>query len=226
MSSPEEVLPGLLRLSLDPFDIVNVYLLGDVLVDSGPSFTTKRLLKALEGLEIAGHALTHVHFDHRGASRTVCERLGVPLWCGKGDRTALESGDFTLIMPNPRSWFARLAQRIGGPPQPVSRTLREGDEVGGFTVIETPGHTPGHLSFWRERDRALVLGDVLFHRNPMTLRRALQEPFNQATYNPSQNRESARKVATLHPAVICFGHGRPLLGSEAFSRYVAGLRSD
>jgi hypothetical protein len=43
----------------------------------------------------------------------------------------------------------------------VSRTLREGDPVGGFEVLEVPGHSPGALAFWRERDRVLVCGDVL-----------------------------------------------------------------
>ncbi len=46
--------------------------------------------------------------------------------------------------------------------------------------IVAPGHTPGHLAFWRESDRALVLGDVLFNMNLMTLRPGLRRPFRAA----------------------------------------------
>jgi glyoxylase-like metal-dependent hydrolase (beta-lactamase superfamily II) len=64
---------------------------------------------------------------------------------------------------------------------------------------------------------------VLFHRNPVTMRLALQEPFRLATVDPGQNRESARKLADLRPAVICFGHGPPLRDGELFARFVSGL---
>ena len=55
-----------------------------------------------------------------------------------------------------------------GPPHPVARALHEGDEVAGFTVLETPGHSRGHVAFWRESDRVLILGDVLNNMNLMT----------------------------------------------------------
>ncbi|MFC1531424.1 MBL fold metallo-hydrolase, partial [Gemmatimonadota bacterium] len=87
-------------------------------------------------------------------------------------------------MPQPDGWMARLSRRFAGPGHPVERVLPEGDRVGDFTVIETPGHTPGHLAFWRERDRVLILGDVLFHRNPVTRRLRLREPFGFATREP------------------------------------------
>jgi glyoxylase-like metal-dependent hydrolase (beta-lactamase superfamily II) len=222
----QEVVPGLWRLPLERLDRINVYVLGDVLVDSGMRWAAGKLLRALEGHTIIGHAVTHAHFDHQGGSHAICERLGIPLWCGDGDRAALESGDLTRVLPSGRPLLAFLSRAVGGPAHPVERALREGDEVGGFTVIETPGHTPGHLAFWRESDGALVLGDVLFHRNPVTLRLALQEPFRFATFDPSQNRQSARKLADLKPSVICFGHGPPLLDGQLFAEFVSSLRRD
>lgn len=101
--------------------------------------------------------------------------------------------------------------------------MGEGDAVGSFTVVEAPGHTPGHLALWREGDGALVLGDVLFHRNPVTLRAGLAEPFRSATADAARNRDSARKLAELGPSVICFGHGPPLRDGQLFGDYVAGL---
>ena len=108
----------------------------------------------------------------------------------------------------------------------MARSLREGDEVGGFVVIETPGHTPGHLALWRASDGVLVLGDVLFHRNPMTMRSGLREPFGFATVDLGMNRASARKLAALEPAVVCFGHGEPLRDTKRFAEFVSTLRDD
>ena len=202
MPEIEEVAPGLLRLPLQRLDALNAYVLGDVLVDSGTRWAAGKLLRALEGQTIVAHAVTHAHFDPQGATHAVCQHLGIPLLCGDGERAALESGDLSRVLPPSRPLLAQLSRALGGPAHPVERTLREGDEVGGFTVIETPGHTPGHVAFWRESDGALVLGDVLFHRNPVTMRLALQEPFRMATFDPSRNRESARKLAALKLSLI------------------------
>jgi len=226
MPKIEEVAPRLWRLPLQRLDAINAYVLGNVLVDSGTRWAAGKLLRALEGHTIVAHAVTHAHFDHQGATHAVCQNLGIPLWCGDGERGALESGDLSRVLPPSRPLLTGLGRVLGGPAHPVERTLREGDEVGGFTVIEAPGHTPGHLAFWREGDGALVLGDVLFHRNPVTMRLQLQEPFRPATVDPSRNRDSARKLADLRPSVICFGHGPPLRDGESFSRFVSSLRRD
>jgi glyoxylase-like metal-dependent hydrolase (beta-lactamase superfamily II) len=221
--SIHHVAPDLLRISLAPGHLLNVYLAGDVLVDAGVSLNSGRLLEALEGHSVTAHALTHGHVDHQGASHVVCRKLGIPLLCGEGDRKAVETGDLTRLMPRPESFMARLSNRLGGPAHPVSGTLREGDEIGGFEVLETPGHTPGHLAFWRERDRVLILGDVLFHRHPVTLRTGLSEPVAFATWDRALNLASARRLAGLEPDLVCFGHGAPLRDGAEFRRYVKGL---
>jgi len=172
----EEVVPGLIRISLWRLDSLNVYILGDVLLDSGPRFSLKSLLAAVKSFTIRVHALTHAHFDHQGCSHTLCTLLDIPLWCGEGDRAAVESGDLSLVFPPSSVRMARLGQWLAGPGHPVSRSLHEEDKVGGFTVIEVPGHPSGHLAYWREMARALVIGDVLFHRNPVTFKRGLSEP--------------------------------------------------
>ncbi len=217
------VAPDLWRFALQRPDVLNVYLAGDVLIDAGAPFTVRKLIASLQDHPPSAHALTHAHFDHQGGSHAVCEAFGAPLWCGAGDRNAAETGDWTQLLPNPDGWVARTSHRVAGPGHPVTRVLAEGDQLGDFTVVETPGHTPGHLAFWRERDRILILGDVLFHRNPVTRRPGLREPFGFATRNPSANRESARKLAALEPLVVCFGHGEPLTDVARFQEFVAGL---
>lgn len=215
-----EVAPGLLRLSLLPGDLVNVYLLGDVLLDAGGGFQSRSILRALRGHPVTSHALTHAHFDHQGGSHAICEALGVPLWCSEAERAAVETGDTRLLYRNPHGALPRLARRLAGPGHPVARALRQGDRVGGFTVMESPGHTPGHLAFWRASDRVLVLGDVVFHRNPITLRRGLAFPYPFLVYDHALNAVSARRLAELGPELVCFGHGEPLRDGGRFEQFV------
>lgn len=216
-----DVAPGVLRISLLPFDAVNVYILDDVLVDAGGRGAASRLLGMVSGLPIRAHALTHAHPDHQGSSHAICERLGIPLWCGAGDREAMESGDQSSLFAHRGGLASRVASRLAGPSHPVARTLVEGDSVGSFEAVETPGHTPGHLSYWRERDRLLIIGDVLFHRNPVSLRPGLQEAFAFATADRQASRRSIRRIADLRPLIVCFGHGAPstdIARLEAFVR--------
>jgi glyoxylase-like metal-dependent hydrolase (beta-lactamase superfamily II) len=132
-----------------------------------------------------------------------------------------------VIARNAPGIVRRLQERFWvGPPHPVARALSEGDEVAGFTVIETPGHTPGHVSLWRERDRVLIAGDVLANMNLMTAVPGLHEPLAFATPDPARNRASARRLAELRPALACFGHGPPLRDPDKLAKFVAGLPTD
>ena len=66
-----------------PAYAVNVYVIGDVLIDSATRMARGRILRQLEGKTITAHALTHAHPDHQGSSKAVCEALAIPLWCGE-----------------------------------------------------------------------------------------------------------------------------------------------
>ena len=220
---PIPVTETIARLPLAPPDRVNAYLVGGVLIDSGGRLGGGRLLRLLRDHRPSAHVLTHAHPDHQGCSRLVCREFGIPLLCGEGDRQAVESGDQRSLMPRSGPLMIALLNLMSGPGHTVAGTLSEGDEIGGLEVIEAPGHTPGHLAFWEERTRALIIGDVLFHTKPVTMRKGLSEPFRFATVDRAANLRSARKLAALNPDTICFGHGPPLTDGETFQRYVAGL---
>jgi glyoxylase-like metal-dependent hydrolase (beta-lactamase superfamily II) len=216
---------GLYQLRGFPPDAINVYLMGDVLVDAGSRHAERRILRQLADRDVRAHALTHAHPDHQGSSHAVCEKLGIPYWVGEGDVKAAESGD--MVTPQPDHRLPRLSQRVfAGPGHPVDRVLREGDDVAGFTVLEVPGHSAGHVAFWRESDRTLVLGDVVFNVNKAFLPGTLSEPREFFSPDPARNRDSARRVAALEPALVCFGHGPPLRDTRKFSDFVAGLPRD
>jgi hydroxyacylglutathione hydrolase len=211
-----ELADGVWQLDGFPKNGVNIYVLGDVLVDAGVRLDRGRILKQVAGRGISAHALTHAHPDHYGASRAVTEQLGIPLWCGAHDAEAVEAGKMV--------WLG--GRMIPGPPSvPVARRLREGDEVAGFTVLETPGHSPGHVSYWRESDRTLVCGDVMWGWHPFLLRGPIRPPLDVVTPDPARNRESARRIAALEPALTCFGHGPPLRDPARLAEAVARLKT-
>ena len=220
MRRVKQLAEGLYQLSGFPPNGINIYLMGDVLVDAGTKRSGRRIFRQLDGHTVTAHALTHAHPDHQGASKEVCDRLRIPLWCGERDVHAMETRDFGQT----DHWVNRLIERAwAGPPRHVDRALREGDEVGGFTVLDVPGHSPGHVAYWRESDRVLVLGDVLNNMDVLTGIPGLHEPKGIFTADPARNRESARRVAELEPALVCFGHGAPLRDPRKLSAFAAKL---
>jgi len=197
-----------------PRDAINVYVAGDVLIDAGTRLDRRRILRQIKGRTIAAHALTHAHPDHYGASHSVCEQLGVPLWCGAADVEAVEAGKLV----------GRGGRMLPGPAaHSVARALREGDEVAGFTVLDTPGHSPGHVSYWRESDRVLLCGDVMWGFNPFLLRGPPREPPTMLSPDVRLARASARRIVTLEPSLVCFGHGPPLRDPAKLAAAVARL---
>jgi glyoxylase-like metal-dependent hydrolase (beta-lactamase superfamily II) len=203
--------------------VINVYLVGDILIDSGTRYSGHCILRQLEGRTLRAHALTHAHPDHQGSSHLICVNRSIPLWCSERDRAAAEDSSEMLRLLS-KHWLPRtFAPLMAGPSHQVSRRLREGDVVGDFEVIETPGHSAGHLSFWRKRDRTLILGDVLASMQPFTGWPGLREPPDFFSADPHQNRQSARKVAALEPSLVCFGHGPPLRNPQHFRRFVDTL---
>lgn len=200
---------------------LNVYLLGTVVVDSGVRWSRRRLARQLAGRQITAHVLTHAHFDHAGSSAWLCQAFGIPLWCGAGDAPAIVSG---RVDTHGSAWIDRL-QRTLLPvtAHPVARALREGDVVEGFEVLEVPGHSPGALAFWRQRDRVLVCGDVLanFGLHPQRPRLVLAPA--ALSWDAEENQRSARRLAELRPRLACFGHGFALTDAGRFTDAVSQL---
>jgi glyoxylase-like metal-dependent hydrolase (beta-lactamase superfamily II) len=205
-----DIAPGVRQIALTPRNGVNVYVLGDVLVDAGLSSSAKKIVKELGDHRITELALTHAHLDHAGGARGVCDALGIPLAVGANDVEAIESGRAVTGA----SKLEPVMQRVNRwKPVTVGRPLREGDEIGDFTVIDSPGHSPGHLAYWRASDRTLVCGDVWFNLHPLTTAVGLHLPPDLVTVDPGLNRRSALKLAALEPETVLFGHGPPLLGA-------------
>jgi hydroxyacylglutathione hydrolase len=207
-----------------PFpNAINTYLVGDVLVDAGARFDGRKILGQLRGREVRAHALTHAHSDHQGASRVVCETLGVPFWVGEVDVPAAEDPHL-ILERQPDHLINKVFFRLfAGPGHPVDRALREGDDIAGFQVLDTPGHSAGHIALWRESDRVLILGDVLANMDTTTGIPSLREPKGYFTPDPVANRRSAKRLGQLEPRLVLFGHGAPLRDTRKFVEFCAQL---
>jgi hydroxyacylglutathione hydrolase len=214
---------GVWQLSGFPPNAINVYVIEDVLVDAASRHATRRILRQVVGHPLSAHALTHAHPDHQGASHAVCERLGLPFWVGAADADAAERPEL-IGERQPSHPIARLFGRaFVGPGHRVDRRLVEGDRVAGFEVLDVPGHSAGHVAFWRESDRVLILGDVLNNVNILTGIPGLHTPKPFLTPDPPRNVESARRLSGLEPKLVLFGHGAPLRDTRKFVDFVAAL---
>ena len=219
----KQLADGVWQLAGFPPNGINVFLLEDVLVDAATRHASRRIVRELDGHELSAHALTHAHPDHQGSSHAVCERYGVPFWVGERDVEAAEDPDL-IGDRQPDHFLAQFFHRtMTGPGHRVDRFLREGDEVAGFRVIEVPGHSAGHVAYWRESDGVLILGDVLNNMDILTSIPGLHEPKPYLTPDPAENRRSAKKLGQLEPKLVLFGHGAPLRDTKKFVDFVNGL---
>ena len=192
---------------------INVYMIGDVLIDAATRMARRRVLGQIEGRPLSLVALTHVHPDHQGVAKAVCEARGVPLACHSADVDAME-GRAPVQQAGDGNPLNKLIEKLWeGPPHPVGRVLEEGDDVAGFRVIHAPGHAPGEVIFFRDSDRVAICGDVINNVDFLTGRTRVGEPPGIFTLDPAENRRSIRKLAELEPSLICPGHGVPVCGA-------------
>jgi glyoxylase-like metal-dependent hydrolase (beta-lactamase superfamily II) len=215
-----EVAEGVWQLRGYPRDMFNVYLMGDVLVDTATRWARRRIMRQVRDRPLRLIALTHCHPDHQGAARALCRRFGIPLACHEADVPAMEG----RARMEPHNKFLRLGHWFwSGPPHPVEHVLRDGDDLAGFRVLHTPGHTAGHVMFFRATDRVAIAGDLLANMHFLTGEPGLRQPPPFFSADPAQNRRSIQILAGLQPAVVCFGHGPPLRDGTALQRYAERL---
>lgn len=212
------------QIPLLPRNAINCYLIEDVLIDAGIRTSANKILTSIKNKPITKHVLTHAHADHQGSSKVICEALNIPLLCSEPEKEFAENGNVITEYPNPNHLISKFQKNFwAGKAHFVSETLKEGDQIGGFIAIETPGHSRGHLSFFREKDGVLIVGDVLTNMNLLTTKVGLHEPPNLFTADKETNRKSILKLASLKPKILCFGHGPVLFNNgelEKFSKWI------
>ncbi|RRB07284.1 MBL fold metallo-hydrolase [Larkinella rosea] len=218
---------------------VNVYFIGEpktggkwILVDTGtPSGADPIRKKATElfGEHNPPQAiiLTHGHFDHAGSLETLLKEWGdVPIYAHKLEMPFLQ-GKSHYPPPDPAvgggamaylSWMFPTAPYNFGDrvrPFPADGIVPELPE---WKVIHTPGHSPGHISLFREKDRVLIAGDAFTNTDQnsafavMTQKEALHGPPAYFTIDWEASKRSIQDLAALNPTAAGTGHGKAIRG--------------
>jgi len=143
--------------------VIGAWLVGDVIVDPGPSSCLGRLLPALERRPPRAIALTHIHLDHAGASGTLLRHFpDAELWVH--ERGAPHLIDPRRLLDSATRLYGDAMQRLWGEVLPVPaervRVLTGGETLGPFQVAYTPGHASHHVSYLHEPSARAFTGDV------------------------------------------------------------------
>ena len=237
----EKVARGVYLLHFPVRHVLNCFLVhgsrdrSGVLIDAGTPFCAGRLLRQIDAVAAAegpsarleAHALTHAHPDHNGSSSTICGALGLRYLVGDGD-APVARGDVPMIVGGRSSPARHLPHALwSGAAHPVDACLQDGDELGctGFRAVATPGHTAGHLCFYREEDGVLIGGDAVANHRVVGDWPGLSMPPWFVNTDTRAARESVHRIAALGPSTVCFGHGHVLRdGADALRRFSDGLR--
>ena len=206
------------------------------LVDAGMPFSEGLIRKWVEKNFAAppnALVLTHGHFDHVSAARSLADSWNVPIYAhpmeapyltGKQEYPKPDVGAGGGIM----SWLSPLYPRgpvnLGERLRFVQHSASNRSaipEMPGWQVVFTPGHTPGHMSLFRPDDRTLIAGDAFCTTKPesffeaaITQKPELHGPPAYFTWDWKLASESVRRLADLNPAIVAPGHGKPLSGSS------------
>lgn len=203
--------------------LMNVYLIeepgGVTLFDCGVSAMTKQVAKAAAKFGgVKRIVLGHGHADHRGAARALQQQTGAPVLTHEAEVADAE-GDggehyfrtSELEHRHARALMPTMLRIWDGGPVRVSDTLREGDQVAGFDVVHFPGHAPGLIGLWRERDRLALVSDTFYTLDPQTGRKGpARVPHRAFNLDTEVARASILKLSALDPATAWPGHANPL----------------
>jgi glyoxylase-like metal-dependent hydrolase (beta-lactamase superfamily II) len=132
----------------------NCYLIDNILVDTGTGMNEEYLYLKIEEANLAIDDIewivnTHCHFDHVGGNY-LFPKAKVAIHHDEAQAILNENDPLTVA-----SIFGMSIQR-----HDVDRELKEGDTVGDFKVLHTPGHSPGGISLWN--GEVLISGDTVF----------------------------------------------------------------
>jgi len=210
-----------------------------VLVDAGSADCAPAIRRAAESLfgeSVSPSAIliTHDHPDHVGSARDLARWWDCAVWVHpdelpivRGDLAAIRRYasplDRWIVLPLLRLKGSKRAEAVVARAS-LGDVARSFDPIAGvpglpdWEAVPTPGHTPGHVAFFRRHDRVLISGDALVTMNLNSvwglLRKSQQVsgPPRYATWDWGVAKESVARLAQLEPLVVAGGHGTPMSG--------------
>lgn len=236
----QEVRPDIYCLCIQ---VVNVSFIGNpaqphdwFLIDAGMPKSADEILSAAQsrfGKNSPPKAilLTHGHFDHIGAVIELAQHWNAPVFAHELELPYLTG---TSNYPEPDSsveggLVAKLSSLFPNEAINVGEHLKllpaDGSipDIPEWRWIHTPGHSPGHVSFFRNEDRSLIAGDAFITVKQDSLFKVLTQiqeingPPRYFTTDWNAARESVKKLESLKPSIAVTGHGLPILGEQLSS---------
>jgi len=215
-----------------PTGIANAYMVktrrGWYLIDTGTAGNAEKIVEIAERHfgERPPEAilLTHGHFDHAGNAAELSDHWDAQVFAHKLELPFLTGKD-KYPPPDPTvggfmgfmiRFFPNKAYDLGDRVAEFPR-----NPLPGWELIETPGHSPGHCSFFRSDDHALIAGDAITtvkQCNMVTMLSQAQQvwlPPEYYTCDWQSAHESVKELAQLEPSLIAAGHGKPMRGADA-----------
>lgn len=217
--------------------LVNVFAVataeGWTLIDGGLNHSASRIRSWAEKMfpnDSTPRAilLTHGHFDHVGALKDLVEHWDVPVYAHSIEMPyvtgtkqypapdpSVGGGVMSILSPFYPRGPIDLGTRVL--PLPAQGRL---PGLPDWRWIHTPGHTDGHVSFFREKDRTLIVGDAFCTTKAesvtaiATQRPELHGPPAYYTSDWDRAQQSVELLAALRPETVAPGHGMPMAGAE------------
>lgn len=214
----------------------NVYLIeepdGLTLIDAGLPGASKRILAAIQAIgrsprDVRHILITHQHLDHVGSLYQMAQATGAETWAHPIDTPAIEGRGPRELASGLAGMAMRLAILPRTLPQPIAHQVSGGATIpvlldeGGLRVVETFGHTMGHISFYLPGRKLLLAGDAV-----SSVRGRLVPPPAMFNKDTAMAIESMRELAKLDIEACLTGHGAPVLsGARALIEAGAGATS-
>jgi glyoxylase-like metal-dependent hydrolase (beta-lactamase superfamily II) len=202
-----------------------------IVVDTGLRGSEAALLEGLGSVVAARDfavLTTHGHIDHWGLAAMLKPQVLAHAGCRPSLRFA--DADASLRSAGPpwstqpwaaeiRSVFGGLAEMASGIPEIVA--LEDGRRLGGWEVLWTPGHCPGHICLWRESDGVLLCGDLLLPEHTPNVQASLDGRDALADFLAS-----LEIVASLPVTLVLPAHGEPYRDAAARARALQAFHRD
>jgi glyoxylase-like metal-dependent hydrolase (beta-lactamase superfamily II) len=189
---------------------------GLTIIDTGLPYSEKPILryiasKGWSARDIKRILITHADLDHYGCLAALQKESGARTYASRTEAKAIAEGQSSRPLDRngnntlQRLLIAFFSRILKATPFQVAEILAEGQTLpvlGGLQVVETPGHSPNHISFFAPSVRVLFCGDSMRSDD-----KGLQTSRSRNNWDQDKAKASVRKQARLGAQIVCPGHG-------------------
>lgn len=197
-----------------------------ILIDTGMAGNTNKILDYLKNTlkhdphNIKTIIITHHHFDHIGSLDKVKKITGANVAAHSADADYV-SGKKSQPGPAFLNIMVKLLKLIyRTKPVEPDILLDDGDQIGDYWVIHTPGHSPGSICLYNPKNKIIFVGDNLRY-----VKGKIKSPSPRLIPDQEQYERSIEKLADLDIEIILTGHSAPVTSnaSEKLREFLKNL---